>query len=96
MEMIDSEWVGLMLDIGSYRTSDPYVEIEQTIPYAISWQIKEKVYINQVETPVDLARLEAIISNSDYRGYLPIETLGTGDPYQKVDTFYTQVRAAFN
>ena len=96
MEMIDSEWVGLMLDIGSYRTSDPYVEIEQTIPYAISWQIKEKVYINQEQTPVDLARLARIIAHSDYKGYLPIETLGPGDPFKKVDTFYTQVRRAFN
>ena len=83
-----------MLDIGSYRTMDPYKEIADTIKYAISWQLKETVFINQVETPVDLSRLKNILINSNYKGYLPIETLGPGDPSVKIEHFYTKVMAA--
>lgn len=91
MELVNHEWVGLMLDIGSFRTTDPYIEIAETIKYAISWQLKENVYINQVETPVDLQKIKSIIANSDYKGYLPIETLGAGDPVVKIEKFYTEV-----
>lgn len=94
-EMLNSEWTGLMLDIGSYRSSDPYEEIEATIDLAVSWQLKENVFINKVETPVDLYRIKAIIENSDYKGYLPIETLGEGDPLVKVERFYNDVLEAF-
>jgi len=95
MEMINSEWVGLMLDIGSYRTSDPYIEIAKTIKYAISWQLKENVYINQVETPVDLEKLKTIIADSGYKGCIPVETLGNGDPYVNVGIFHKKVIEAF-
>jgi len=91
MAMIDNDWVGLMLDIGSYRTADPYHDITETVKYAISWQLKEKVYFNQDETPVDLHRIRQIIANSDYKGYLPIETLGPGDPYLKIEQYYGEV-----
>ncbi|MCF8378660.1 MAG: sugar phosphate isomerase/epimerase [Bacteroidales bacterium] len=93
LELINHEWVGLMLDIGCYRTADPYIEIAQTIKYAINWQLKENVFINQVETPVDLNKIKDIIANSDYKGYLPIETLGAGDPIVKVEKFYKEVIA---
>ncbi|MFT4567231.1 MAG: sugar phosphate isomerase/epimerase [Saprospiraceae bacterium] len=91
MEMIDHEWVGLMLDIGSYRTADPYKDIEETIQYAISWQLKENVFVNGERREVDLEKIKRIILNSEYKGYLPIETLGEGDPYKKVDKFYRDI-----
>lgn len=96
MEMIDSEWVGLMLDIGSYRTtSDPYSEIEQTAGYAVSWQIKEDVYMENTKTPVDLKKIKEIIAKSEFKGYIPIETMGEGDPYEKVENHYRAVMDTF-
>ncbi len=83
-ERVDSEWMGLNLDIGSYRAGDPYAEIERNIKRAVTWQIKENVWVNGVETPTNLKRLAGIIRRSGYRGYLPLETLGQGDPYLKV------------
>ena len=84
MEAIASPWYGLMLDIGSYRTADPYDEIAQTIKYAVTWQIKEKVFIKGTEVDVDAGKLMKLIKNSDFRGYLPLEALGEGDPKAKV------------
>jgi sugar phosphate isomerase/epimerase len=92
MKLIDHEWVGLMLDIGSYRTPDPYVDIAATVKYAVTWQVKEKVYINDTQADTDLERLINIVKGSGYRGYLPVETLGEGDPYEKVGALYNKVR----
>ncbi len=88
IQKIDSEWFGLMLDIGSYRKGDPYEEIARTANHAVNWQIKEKVFLKGAEVPTDLDKLIAIIKASDYKGYLPIETLGAGDPKEKVTALY--------
>jgi hydrogenase maturation factor len=45
-ELVDSEWLGLNLDIGSYRLADPYEEIQKNLKYAVTWQIKENVWMN--------------------------------------------------
>ena len=93
-EMVDSEWLGLNLDIGSYRQSDPYEEIQKNIKYAVTWQIKENVWIDGKETPTDFGKLFRIIKENGYRGYLPLETLGAGDPYQKVPVLIENVKKA--
>ena len=92
--MVDSEWLGLNLDIGSYRQSDPYREIEKNVKYAVTWQIKENVWIDGRETPTDFVKLFKIIKKAGYRGYLPLETLGEGDPYEKVPRLLKNVQEA--
>ncbi len=93
-EAVNSEWFGVILDVGSLRKGDPYAEIEKLLPYAVSWQLKESVWYGQKETSVDLAKIRAIIEKGGYRGYVPIETLGEGDPRVKVARFLERVRAA--
>lgn len=92
--LVDSEWLGLNQDIGSYRQLDPYTEIEKNIQYAVTWQIKENVWIGGNETPTDYVKLFKIIKKAGYRGYLPLETLGAGDPYKKVPVLLENVRNA--
>ncbi|MEM6844333.1 MAG: sugar phosphate isomerase/epimerase family protein [Bacteroidota bacterium] len=94
IKSIDSEWLGLMLDIGSYHTANPYDEIAETATYAVNWQIKENVYERQQKQKTDLVKLFRIIYESGYRGYLPLETLGPGDPQQKVVAFLQEARVA--
>jgi len=93
-EMVDSEWLGLNLDIGSYRQHDPYKEIQKNIDKAVTWQIKENVWIDGQETTTDFVKLFKIIKDAGYRGYLPLETLGAGDPFEKVPTLLENVRSA--
>ena len=93
-ERVDSDWLGLNLDIGSYRVHDPYREIEQNVKRAVTWQIKENVWIDGIETRTDFKRLADIIRRSGYRGYLPLETLGPGDPYQKIPVLIADARDA--
>jgi sugar phosphate isomerase/epimerase len=94
MEAIQSRWYGLMLDIGSFRTADPYYEISQTVKYAVTWQIKEKVFDHGKEVDVDPERLIRLIKNSGFRGYLPLETLGEGDPKKKIAALFKKFTSA--
>lgn len=93
-EAIKSEWFGIILDTGSYRMSDPYKEIQDSVKYAVNWQLKEKIFINGAEVETDVQRVVDIIKASDYRGYVPIETLGDGDPKVKITALLSKVKKA--
>ena len=95
VEAVNSDWFGVILDVGSLRQSDPYAEIEKLVPYAVTWQLKENVWYGAKEVPTDVGRIKAIIDRTGYRGFLPIETLGPGDPRVKVARFLEQVRRVF-
>jgi len=95
IEAVNSDWFGSILDIGSLRSGDPYAEIEKLVPYAVSWQIKEMVGRDGKEEPTDLAKIKAIIDRSGYRGYVPFEALGAGDPSVKIVGFLEKIRHAF-
>jgi len=91
---VNSEWFGLNLDIGSLRRGDPYEEIHRLVPHAVTWQIKENVYRGTQPEKTDLVKLFGIIREGGYRGYLPLETLGEGDPREKIPRFLAEVREA--
>lgn len=95
VEAVNHEWFGVILDVGSLRQGDPYAEIEQLIPYAISWQLKENVAPGGKEQPTDMKRIKALIDAHGYRGWLPLETLGAGDPREKLARLLERVREAF-
>jgi sugar phosphate isomerase/epimerase len=95
IEAVGSEWFASILDIGSLRSGDPYAEIEKLVPYAVSWQIKEQVGRNGKEEATDLTKIKAIIDKAGYRGYVPFEALGSGDPRPKVIAFLEKIRRAF-
>ena len=94
VETINSPWFGIILDIGSYRINEPFAEIEKSIRHAVNWQVKEKMFINGTETDTDLHKLINMIKASGYRGYLPIETLGDGDPKIKVKALFEKMQKA--
>ena len=94
VETINSPWFGIILDIGSYRTNEPFAEIEKSIRHAVNWQVKEKMFINGMEADTDLNKLINMIKASGYRGYLPIETLGEGDPKLKVKALFEKIQRA--
>lgn len=96
VEAVDSPWCGVMLDIGSLRQGDPYEEVAALAPYAVGWQLKESVWFGKEERPVDLGRLRGIIESTGYRGFLSVETLGAGDPREKVERFLVRVVEAFS
>ena len=93
-ERVGSPWFGLNVDIGSLRTADPYEEVARLAPHACTWQIKELLYRREKEEKTDLRKVFGILKSSGYRGYAPIETLGPGDPKEKVRRFLAEAREA--
>jgi sugar phosphate isomerase/epimerase len=82
VKMVDSEWFGTIVDTGYFLTEDPYRDMAAVAPYAVNWQVKEKVDGQQFKVKTDLRKIVRIARESGYRGYLPIETLSkkTGEP----------------
>ena len=93
-ERVASDWLGLNVDIGSLRQGDPYEEVARLAPFACTWQVKELVYRGSREEKTDVRRIVRVIREAGYRGYVPIETLGEGDPREKVRRFLGEVREA--
>ena len=91
VERVDSEWFGVIVDTGYFLTEDPYKDIAAVTPYAVNWQVKEKVDGQEMKVKTDLKKIARIAREAGYRGYLPIETLSkkSGE-----DDYDPRVRAA--
>lgn len=94
LRMVNSPWFGLILDTGSFRTGDPYREIAVAAPYAVNWQIKENIFVAGEQVRTDLRKIVKILRDAGYRGYIPIETLGPGDPKVKVPQLLEELQNA--
>jgi sugar phosphate isomerase/epimerase len=82
VKMVDSEWFGTIVDTGYFLTDDPYKDMAAVTPFAVNWQVKEKVDGQEFKVNTDLKKIVRIAREAGYRGYLPIETLSkkTGEP----------------
>ena len=76
LNMVNSEWLGTIVDTGFFLTDDPYEDIERVIPYAVNWQVK-KLLSDRKGPELDMKKLVKMIKASEYRGYVPVETLPT-------------------
>lgn len=94
MDTVNSPWFRLHLDIANFSTMNVYDEIDRVIRYAVNWQVKEFVTIQGKQTLPDYVRIMQIIKNHGYRGYLPLETLGEGDPKKKLPELKDKVETA--
>ncbi|MBM1108231.1 sugar phosphate isomerase/epimerase [Aurantibacter crassamenti] len=95
LKRVNSEWFGLILDIGSLRKGNPYEEIQKLAPYANYWFIKELVYVNGIAEPVNMQKIARILKDANYTGYISFESLTDGDPKQIVTSMFADFRAAY-
>jgi sugar phosphate isomerase/epimerase len=95
LKRVDSEWFGLILDIGSLRKGDPYKEIEKLAPYSNYWFIKELVYVDGVAEPVNMKKIAKILKDANYTGYISFESLTDGDPKQIVTSMFNDFRSSY-
>jgi sugar phosphate isomerase/epimerase len=98
VEMVDSDWFGVIVDTGYFQSPDPYEDIAKVLPYAVNFQIKESPFGKESDVRTNLNRLIQIIVDGEYRGYLPIETLSLPhrpyNPKKLVPQFLAEIRAA--
>lgn len=100
MELAQNEWLGTIIDTGFMLTPDPYADIARVIPHAVNWQVKELLDARK-GPKINMDKLVSVIKASDYRGYVPIETLPLlnqsnedYDAYKKVPELLNELRKA--
>lgn len=96
LQRVDSEWFGLILDVGSVRKGNPYEEIATLAPYANYWFLKELVYVNGVPEQVNMKKITAILKENNYKGYISFESLTEGDPKEIVTRMFNDFNDAYN
>ena len=92
---VDSEWFGLILDVGSLHGENPYDEIEKLAPYATYWFVKEHIYPNGIKTPIYMKKIAKIIKNQGYQGYISFESLSDGDPKQIITSMFNSFKTEY-
>jgi sugar phosphate isomerase/epimerase len=91
LDLVKSDWVGVIVDTGKFLTPDPYADIAQVTPRAVNWQVKDLLNDRKGDK-IDMAKLVRIIRDSNYRGYVPIETLPTLEEEKNIATYDAYVR----
>lgn len=93
VKAVQSDWVGINLDTGNFRTDDPYADISKAAPYAVTTHVKTAIRANGKEAePVDLKKVMGILSGIGYRGYLTLEYEGAEDPNTGVPSFIRKLK----
>ncbi|CAG7639492.1 sugar phosphate isomerase/epimerase family protein [Paenibacillus allorhizosphaerae] len=113
LNWVDHPNIGLVNDTGFFKEFqapngigyDWYSDIEAVLPYTVNFQVKKKSAGANTDVFIDLEELFTRIRYSNYRGYIPLETLwvaGDADhpkklsapPYEQVLDFLLKIKAA--
>ena len=71
---IKSDWFGVNLDTGNFRTKDPYADLERLAPYAVVVQMKTEISREgRKPEEADLKRKFQMLRSVNYRGYVVLE-----------------------
>ncbi len=90
---VRSDWFGVNLDTGNFRTQDPYADLERLAPYAVTVQIKTEIHrAGQEKEEADLQRLIQMLRTANYRGYVALEYEAAEDPRTAVPRYARQLR----
>lgn len=78
---VKSPWFGVNLDTGNFHGEDPYAELAQLAPYAVTVQVKTEISRGgQKKEDADLKKLIDILRNVGYRGYVALEYEAAEEP----------------
>ena len=93
---VQSPWFGVNLDTGNFHGTDIYGDLAQAAPYAINVQVKVVVSgADGKKQPADFKRLNSILRDSGYRGYIVLEYEESGNPRDECPKYLDQLRQAF-
>jgi sugar phosphate isomerase/epimerase len=85
---IKSDWFGVNLDTGNFRTKNPYADLERLVRYAIVTQIKTEIQRERMKAEeADLKRLIQMLRTANYRGYVVLEYEAAEDPKTAVPRY---------
>lgn len=71
---VKSDWFGVNLDTGNFRTKDPYADLERLAPYAVVVQMKTEITREgRKAEEADFKRKFQMLRTVNYRGYVVLE-----------------------
>lgn len=74
VKAVQSDWFGVNLDTGGFHGPDPYGELAQLAPYAVTVQVKTEISVKGGHRqPADFARVIDLLKKVGYRGYVALE-----------------------
>ncbi len=89
---IKSDWFGVNLDTGNFRTEDPYADLARVAPYAVVCQLKTEITPKGKKAEeADLGRLTKILREANYQGYVALEYEAAEDPKVAVPRYVQQL-----
>jgi sugar phosphate isomerase/epimerase len=81
VKAVQHQWFGVNWDTGNFRSADPYADLTQLAPYAVTVQIKSEIHRSgMAKEEADLKRLIGILRAADYRGYVALEYEAEEEP----------------
>ena len=89
---IKSDWFGVNLDTGNFRTPDPYADLAQVAPYAVNVQLKTEIFPSGKRQEADLPRLVKLLRDATYQGYVALEYEAAEDPRKAVPRYIDILR----
>jgi sugar phosphate isomerase/epimerase len=91
---IDHPNFGVNLDTGNFHVEDPYAELAELAPYAVTVQVKTEIRRKgaQSNEPADLARLISMLRDAKYSGYVILEYEAAEDPLEAIPRHIKKLR----
>ncbi|MSU77679.1 MAG: sugar phosphate isomerase/epimerase [Gemmataceae bacterium] len=90
---VKSDWFGVNLDTGNFRTKDPYADLECLAPYAVVVQMKTEISREgRKPEEADLKRLFQMLRTVNYRGYVVLEYEAAEDTKIAIPRYARQMR----
>jgi L-ribulose-5-phosphate 3-epimerase len=93
VKKVDSQWVGINLDIGNFR-DNAYAQIQMCAPFATNVHFKSEVTVDGRRQPPDVPRILKILGSSGYKGFLSLEYEAAENPRIAVPRIIAQLREA--
>jgi len=91
---VKSEWFGVNLDTGNFRSGDVYGDLEKCAPYAVTCQVKAEIVQAGKREESDYPRIVALMHKANYHGYLTLEYEATEEPLTAIPRHLEAIRKA--
>lgn len=93
VQAVESPWLGINLDTGNFRTTDPYADLERCAPYAVTVQYKVEMFPKGGPAhPADFGRILKILRQAGYRGFVTLEYEAREEPQVAVPRYLREMR----
>ncbi|AMV23132.1 endonuclease 4 [Gemmata sp. SH-PL17] len=89
---VKSKALGVNIDTGNFKTTDPYADIAKIAPYGVVSQVKTEVYPDGKIQDADLARVVKILKDANFHGFVALEYEGKDDPKVAVPKHVKELR----